>query len=91
MINPCTEQGMILNIWKTAFITPLPKEPVSVSFGHLRSISIVSTMRKILEKFVEQQLGGNVDSCRVLPDIKPRFYPFHCFATAMLKVYNWHC
>lgn len=71
--------------WKQSIITPLPKTNNPSELSHLRPISILPTMSKILERIVFDQMMNHINKY-VMPQTQSGFRRNHSTTTALLKI-----
>lgn len=86
IINSCIMGNCFPVQWKHALITPLPKVKEPTELQHLRPISILPILSKILEKILHSQITQFVQAERILPDIQSGFRPGYGCETALLKI-----
>ena len=86
VINMCIETSYYPTCWKSAYILPLPKVDQPSDFSHLRSISILPTISKILEKTLDLQVRSFLNRFNVLPPKQSGFRPGFSCDTAMSDV-----
>ena len=87
IINTSLTTGAVPKIWKTAKITPIPKNSKPSNVSDLRPISILPIASKILEKIVLTQVNEFVNK-NILPLEQSGFRKNHSTATTLLKVSN---
>lgn len=66
ILNCCLEMGYFPDIWKISVVKPLPKIKIPVSYSDLRPISLISTLSKILERIIYNQLMSYVNENNIL-------------------------
>ena len=86
VINECIKQSYFPQAWKHAFVRPLPKLSQPKEFKDLRSISILPTFSKILEKIVDMQARAFLNMYNILPAKQSGFRKHYSCATAMANV-----
>lgn len=86
LINFCLEESVFPTVWKKAKITPLPKVNNPDSLNHLRPISILPSLSKILEKIMEQQIQSHLEKYCVLPVHQSGFRKYHSCCTALTAI-----
>nr|CAH7730879.1 unnamed protein product [Callosobruchus chinensis] len=86
LINVCIETNTFPDIWKIAYITPVPKCNMPRDLKDLRPISILPTLSKIAEKILGTQLQTYLDNNSLLPSVQSGFRSGHSCATALLKI-----
>lgn len=86
VINKCIETSYYPDSWKNANVLPLPKISQPTEFSHLRSISILPTFSKILEKILDGQIRSFLDRFNILPLKQSGFRPGFGCETAMSDV-----
>lgn len=86
IVNYCLEHSLFPEVWKKAIVTPLPKISSPSELKHLRSISILPTMSKILERVMEQQIRDFLNKHGVISSAQSGFRPGYSCATALCSV-----
>jgi hypothetical protein len=86
IVNLSIESGVFPDIWKQALVKPLPKINNPFELNHLRPISILPFLSKIIEKVVCQQLTEFLKSNNILPLKQSGFRAGYSTATALLDV-----
>ena len=86
IINQCIAKSYFPTSWKMALVTPLPKVNNPVEYCHFRSISILPTLSKVLEKVLQNQIQDFVEENNVLPPKQSGFRPGCSCATANADV-----
>jgi len=74
------------DIWKQAFIRPLPKVDTPTTPTDFRPISILPTLSKALERIVYKQLTDYLNKYNLFDKYQSGFRAGHSTATALLKV-----
>ena len=54
-------------VWKQAIISPLPKINNPTELSHFRSISILPTLSKVMERVLERQIQSHNNTFDILP------------------------
>lgn len=67
IVNRCIGQSYFPDCWKLANVVPLAKVNNPTELGQLRSISILPTLSKILEKIMETQIATYVFTNKIIP------------------------
>lgn len=88
LVNSCILRGEFPLLWKQANILPLPKISHPKDFSDIRSISILPTLSKILEKSLEAQINNFLKENKILPEKQSGFRADHSCATALSEVTN---
>lgn len=86
IINSCIHHSYFPLDWKFGNVIPLPKQNKPTEFGHLRSISILPTLSKILEKVMEIQIRCFLDKNDILPMKQSGFRSGYSCATVLADV-----
>lgn len=86
IINVCIKKSYFPIGWKKATIIPIPKVKNPTELGHLRSISILPVLSKILEKVLEQQMQQFLTENKIIPVKQSGFRPGFSCATALTDV-----
>ena len=89
LVNKSITDGIVLDLWKIARVTPVYKADDKLLVENYRPISVLPVLSKILEKVVYTQLCDHLDQ---LNYIYPHQYGFrrgHNTAQAIAQVNNW--
>ena len=86
IINECIQRCYFPVCWKEAIVTPLPKVDDPDGFNQFRSISILPTLSKVLERVLEIQIRNFINSNSILPSKQSGFRPGYSCASAMADV-----
>jgi len=86
IMNCCITKSYFPLAWKQANVTPIPKINSPSDISHLRSISILPTFSKILEKVMESQISSFLSHNNILPQKQSGFRPEHSCSTALSDV-----
>lgn len=86
IINSCIQRSYFPKSWKLANVTPLPKKSNPTEFSHLRSISILPTLSKILEKVMETQIRSYLSVTSILPIKQSGFRAGYSCGSALTDV-----
>lgn len=86
IINCCLETSVFPLVWKKAIVYPLPKTRNPTEFSHLRSISILPTLSKVLEKVLEIQIREFLNSKELIPPKQSGFRANYSCTTALCNV-----
>lgn len=86
IINECIKHNYFPVCWKEAIVTPLPKVNNPNDYSHFRSISVLPTMSKILERILDTQIRVHIDRFLILPQKQSGFRSGYSCATAMADV-----
>jgi len=62
ILNKSYECGQVPEMWKTGFITPVPKVPHVLTLGQLRPITVTSNMAKLSETFILKRILPSVEN-----------------------------
>nr|WP_253308766.1 reverse transcriptase family protein [Rickettsia endosymbiont of Ceutorhynchus assimilis] len=83
IINCCLSESHFPQSWKSANVIPLPKIKNPTEFGNLRSISILPTLSKILEKVMELQINTFLNNNNIIPSKQSGFRAGYSCSTAL--------
>lgn len=86
IINQCIIKNYFPVCWKKAFVLPLPKVQNPTDFSHFRSISVLPTMSKILERILNSQMRAFLEFNKILPPKQSGFRGGYSCASAMADV-----
>lgn len=86
IINCCLEAGYFPAAWKFSLVKPIPKNSKPLSFSDLRPISIISTMSKVLEKLIAEQLSSYIFNNGIVSDFQSGFRKGHSTTTLLLDL-----
>ena len=74
--------------WKISRVAPLFKTVVKSEMENYRPISVLSTVARVFERLVYDQLSYFIEQHKYLLQYQPGFRKFHSTITAMLKISN---
>lgn len=86
IINKSIDLCVVPSVWKSANITPIQKKKGDTSLMNHRPISILPTLSKLLEKFVQHQLLDHLTEFDVLSKHQSGFRPCHSTQDVLLHV-----
>lgn len=86
IINACINNSYFPKSWKFAHVLPLPKISNPSDYGHLRSISILPTLSKILEKVMERQINSYILAHNIIPEKQSGFRNGFSCSTALSDI-----
>ena len=88
LYNRSLFNGVVPDIFKAAYITPLLKKPDADpdDVKNYRPISNLTVLSKLLERLVAKQLLDYLTTTRLLPDLQSAYRAYHSTETAVLKV-----
>lgn len=86
IVNQCIKNSTFPKVWKKAIITPLPKVSNPTEFAHLRSISILPTLSKVLEKVMESQIRDYLNDNDIIPSMQSGFRSGYSCETALCNI-----
>lgn len=67
IINECIRYSYFPALWKQAHVIPLPKVSNPTEYDQLRSISVLPTLSKVLERVLDGQIRIFLDHHNILP------------------------
>jgi hypothetical protein len=76
------------NDFKTAIISPIHKAGCKTECNNYRPISILSSVAKIFEKLITQQLETYLEKNEILVQQQAGFRKKHCTQTSLLNITN---
>ena len=74
--------------WKISKVAPIFKDGVKSEMGNYRPISVLSTVARVFERLVYDQLSYFMEQNKYLLQYQSGFRKFHSTITAMLKTSN---
>ncbi|KAG7301202.1 hypothetical protein JYU34_014077 [Plutella xylostella] len=86
IINQSILTSTFPELWKIAVINPIPKITNPIDYKDLRPISLLSTLSKILEKAVSNQLTFFLETNKILPSLQSGFRKGRSTSTALIDV-----
>lgn len=86
ILNCCIQESYFPKDWKLANVVPLPKINNPSELGHLRSISILPTLSKLLEKVMQLQILSYVTTNNIIPFKQSGFRAGYSCTTALTDV-----
>ncbi|CAG9137835.1 unnamed protein product [Plutella xylostella] len=86
IINHSLTSGHFPDLWRKAYVIPLPKIANPSSLNHYRPISILPFLSKVLESIVHRQLTAFLSNGGLLNPYQSGFRAGHSTTTALLKV-----
>ena len=89
IINLSLCQGQFIKSWKTAIVRPLLKKVgLQLIMSNFRSVSNLSFISKIIEKYMLLQLSHHCDKYNLQPDYQSVYREHYSCETAILKLSN---
>lgn len=88
LINKSLEKGEFPKNWKASIVLPLAKKAAPTTVQHLRPISILPAMSKILEKIVIRQILEYESNEGILPALQSGFRQNHSTSSALLNLFS---
>lgn len=86
IINHCLKSSTYPEAWKIANVLPFPKIANPLDLSHLRPISILPMLSKVLEKIMHFQISEYVFDNDIIPNIQSGFRQGHSTTTALITV-----
>ena len=88
IFNTSINTGIFPNDFKTAIISPIHKAGCKTECNNYRPISILSSVAKIFEKLITQQLETYLEKNEILVQQQAGFRKKHCTQTSLLNITN---
>lgn len=88
LINQSLTKGIFPDAWKLSIVHPLPKTDNPNSVEHLRPISVLPAMSKVLEKVVAEQVERYIEGQDILPKCQSGFRKNYSTCTALLNLFS---
>ncbi len=88
IINFSISSNTFPNLWRKAFVMPIPKINSPTEPAHYRPISILPTLSKVLEKVVGEQVCNYLDGHHLWNENQSGYRRHHSTSTALLKIYS---
>ena len=82
-VNTCLTTSAIPQSWKHALVTPVPKGKGASQPTNTRPISILPAAMKIVERLVQSQLIGYLETCHLISDTHHGYRRGHSTETAL--------
>ncbi len=86
IINNSFKTGVFPDIWKLAYIVPIPKVSNPKNFSDLRPISILPAPSKLIEKCVHDQLSIYLNNNNLLSENQSGFRKNHSTTTLLIHI-----
>jgi hypothetical protein len=80
--------GQTPDIWKLAHITPIPKKPNPSSLDDFRPISVTSSVSKVCEKILLDDISGFVKIRDIIPESQHGFREHRSVVTSLIESYD---
>lgn len=88
LMNESLRSGTFPNTWKMSIVHPMPKKTNPTSVQHLRPISILPAMSKILEKLVIRQMNEYINEQNLLPKLQSGFRRNFSTCSALTNLFS---
>ncbi len=88
LMNESVRSGAFPNPWKMSIVHPLPKKANPTNVQHLRPISILPAMSKILEKIVIRQMNEHIIGNKLLPKLQLGFRRNFSTCSALTNLFS---
>lgn len=88
LFNLVLNTGTFPDDMKFAKVTPIYKSGEKTDCGNYRPISVISTVAKILEKIIHNQIFDFLNQNSILANQQSGFYPLHSTETTLLHSVN---
>ena len=88
ILNTSINTGIFPYDFKTAVISPIHKAGCKTECSNYRSISVLSSVAKIFEKLITQQLEIYLETNEILVQQQAGFRKKHCTQTSLLSITN---
>ena len=89
--NFSLSSGSVPHIWKQANVTPIHKKNDPSDVSNYRSISLLSTVSKVLEKIVHKYLFNFFRDNNVITPFQSGFVPGDSTVNQLIDIYNTFC
>jgi hypothetical protein len=86
VINSCIEKGVFPDCLKVASVTPLHKGGDKNNPNNYIPISLLSTISKIIERHISNELNNYLNETSVLNEHQSGFRQYHSCQTALLRL-----
>lgn len=86
IVNCCLKCSVFPKVWKRAIITPMPKVRNPTELEQLRSISVLPTLSKVLEKVLEVQIRDFLTNNDLIPPMQSGFRSGYSCTTALCSI-----
>ena len=88
IFNTSINTGIFPHDFKTAVISPIHKAGCETECSNYRAISVLSSVAKIFEKLITQQLEIYLETNEILVQQQAGFRNKHCTQTSLLSITN---
>ena len=88
IFNISISTGTFPDSWKIAKVAPIFKEGSKSEIGNYRPISVLSTVARVFERLVYDQLSSYMEKNKYLSKYQSGFRKFHSTVTSMLRNSN---
>ena len=86
IINTIITTSVYPSVWKTARVTPIPKNGKPLTFEDLRPISILSALSKVVENIIKQQILQHIRCYSLLDNAQHGFREGLSTTTLLLEM-----
>nr|CAI5832947.1 unnamed protein product [Callosobruchus analis] len=86
IFNTCISTSCFPNVWKQAKVIPFPKNNNPCDYSDLRPISILTTLPKVFEMLLQDQIKVFVQQRNIITSVQSGFRAHHSTVTALAHI-----
>ena len=91
LLNHSLRLGIFPDIWKDAFVSPIPKGGNAASVSKYRSISLLSCLEKVPERVIFKHPYNHFRDNDILSHLQSGFIPGNSTTNQLTFLYNTFC